>query len=487
LIGGVNDHPTLEEFANAVAGINRHFNRAMFNGVETAYPEHRQLCLAICGWAEPPEHFETELSRLESQGLYTKAAGWALFNGLTQRAIKALSKGDPNMKLMSVAVAGYYRQQRSTGGDHSQVWKDLTQELGTQLQDPYSRAIFAFVSNGNWNEVINEVSLPLRDRIGVALRFLPDPELSTYLDSMTNEVIQHGDIEGIVLTGITEKAIDLFQTYIGKYNDHQTAVLVTSFAAPLYFNDFRFIDWRETYRYDHNTWKLHLQRCRFDVDSVKLSKTRDDRRTLPMPPRQVSLRCNYCQQSVARTDAAAAAAAEAAVVAAEGGGLMPDDPISGTISTPSAVAIAEQLLAAIPGGPANSTSSTTHPPNHHSIFNNNVVCPSCGRTLPRCAVCMMWLGQPKPNASSSSSRAPPRGILLPPSSSPLEPIKNNSNGSGGDAAGRGEGSDDPMEHFFNFCLRCNHGFHANHARDWFARHRMCPVPECQCTCAMHAG
>ncbi|KAH0541357.1 hypothetical protein FGG08_004195 [Glutinoglossum americanum] len=494
LIGGAIGHPTVVEFTDAVTGINRHFNRPKFNGISTAYPEHRQLCLAICGWAEPPERFEMELSYLENQGLYTKAAGWALFNGLTQRAIKALSKGDPNMKLMSVAVAGYYRQQESPEGEKSQVWKDLTQELGTQLHDPYSRAIFAFVSNGDWNEVINEVSLPLRDRLGVALRFLPDDELGKYLDEMVDEVIKQGDIEGIVLTGITEQAIDLFQEYIGKYNDHQTAVLATSFAAPLYFNDFRFTDWRETYRYDHNTWKLHLQRCRFDVDSVKLSKTRDDHRTLPMPPRQVSLRCNFCQQSVARTDAAAASAAEAAVVAAEGGQIMHDDPTAPTATATPSAAAAELLSAVAPAA------STTHPPNHHSIFNNNVVCPSCGRTLPRCAVCMMWLGQPKPHASPSPSSALSPSRTAAASSRGLLPLplsdKNNNGissnvsnvaGGGNNAVNGGGECSDPMEHFFNFCLRCNHGFHANHARDWFARHRMCPVPECQCTCAMHAG
>lgn len=34
--------------------------------------------------------------------------------------------------------------------------------------------------------------------------------------------------------------------------------------------------------------------------------------------------------------------------------------------------------------------------------------------------------------------------------------------------------------WFNFCLICNHGSHAGHAKEWFSKHTLCPVPECEC-------
>jgi len=37
---------------------------------------------------------------------------------------------------------------------------------------------------------------------------------------------------------------------------------------------------------------------------------------------------------------------------------------------------------------------------------------------------------------------------------------------------------------FNFCLSCNHGMHAGHAKEWFERHTVCPVPDCECSCKM---
>lgn len=59
--------------------------------VKTSRPQQRYLALALCGFAFTAEQLEVELVRLESDGQYDVAAGWALFNGLPDRAIRALS------------------------------------------------------------------------------------------------------------------------------------------------------------------------------------------------------------------------------------------------------------------------------------------------------------------------------------------------------------------------------------------------------------
>jgi len=41
--------------------------------------------------------------------------------------------------------------------------------------------------------------------------------------------------------------------------------------------------------------------------------------------------------------------------------------------------------------------------------------------------------------------------------------------------------------FPTFCLRCEHVLHLDHARQWFARHVECPVPECRCRCNFKAN
>lgn len=38
------------------------------------------------------------------------------------------------------------------------------------------------------------------------------------------------------------------------------------------------------------------------------------------------------------------------------------------------------------------------------------------------------------------------------------------------------------ESLLNFCLNCNHSLHRSHADQWFASHKQCPAPNCQCEC-----
>lgn len=42
--------------------------------------------------------------------------------------------------------------------------------------------------------------------------------------------------------------------------------------------------------------------------------------------------------------------------------------------------------------------------------------------------------------------------------------------------------DELVRRFIVFCINCNHGFHAHHAREWFMKHKVCPVAECNCIC-----
>lgn len=121
--------------------------------------------------------------------------------------------------------------------------------MATELDDPYLRAIFAYVANSEWEEVLDQIGLPLTERIGIALRWLQDEKLTNFLEEATRGVIENGDLDGIMLTGVTEKAVELLQVYINRTADVQTAALVASFAVPRYFRDERVEYWIERYRF----------------------------------------------------------------------------------------------------------------------------------------------------------------------------------------------------------------------------------------------
>ncbi|PGH17314.1 hypothetical protein AJ79_01198 [Helicocarpus griseus UAMH5409] len=388
-------------------------------GCASRFLAHRRLCLRICGAAESVPDLEAIVNKLVEDRQHTKAAALALFQDEPKMAYQALRKNQPTQahKLLAMAITG------ATKGETDSDWEETCAEIARELTDPYARAILARVSKGDWKSVIQEVTLPLRYRVEVALRWLPDRELSSYLREAIDKATKNGDIEGVVLTGLDHLAMDLFRYYINKFGDIQTPVLAMSHTVPRFITDAPnstlFEAWRETYRRQMNSWKLHLDRARFDVESRKLAATWDGRRLIKPPPQQISLICNYCTRPLSQQD--------------------------GTES-PVHPSIGIEVTHSTSGSPLGTSSLS------------GTVCPKCGRHMPRCGICSLWLGASDPMSRASIAS---------------------------DNAGKqsnGGPREDVMKRFVVFCINCNHGFHADHARDWFRKHRICPVAECNCIC-----
>jgi WD repeat-containing protein mio len=385
---------------SSVKGLVQGLEISLNKSCKTDFPEHRLLCLHICGAKTTFEDLEIQVKQLVQDGEHTKAAALAVIQDEPKLAFKALRNGKSTQahKMLAMAIAG------AAKGDTDEDWEETCEELAKELTDPYARAILALVSKGNWHSVIEETSLPLKYRVEVALRWLEDDQLTTYLRIVTKEAIRNGDIEGLVLTGLTHLAMDLFQRYIEKFNDLQTAVLAMSFTVPGFVKDPRFFTWRETYRHHMNAWGMKEERVRFDIKSSKLAVAWDGKKLIKPALQQISLTCNYCNKPLNAHD--------------------DDNDPFGEIATDI---LPPQI------GPSTATGT---------------VCPKCKRHMPRCGICSMWLGAPDPASKG----------------------------------GRQVETEDVTKRFVAFCMSCNHGFHAHHARDWFARHAICPIPECNCTC-----
>ncbi|KAL4906606.1 hypothetical protein BDW74DRAFT_135640 [Aspergillus multicolor] len=397
--------------------VQEKLNLPPIESLQTRYSEQRRLGLRICGAAQSHRELEELVKTLSAESQHTKAAALAVFQGEPKLAYLALRSHTPTQahKLLAMAIAG------AAKGTTDPDWEETCAEIAKELTDPYARAIIALVSKGDWRSVIQETTLPLRYRVEVALRWLPDDDLTTYLTEATKRVIQQGNIEGIVLTGLGHSAMDLFQSYINKFNDVQTPVLAMSHTVPRFVNTpankHRFETWREAYRWQINSWKLQLERARFDVGSRKFAATWDGRRLIEPPRQQVSLTCNYCTRPLTQHDA------------------------SSQLSTSAS----GEVVHATPGNPLGLSAMS------------GTICPRCGRHMPRCGVCTLWLGSPDPMSKAcvaAETAADHRKL-------PEAEI---------------------MRRFIVFCINCNHGFHAHHAREWFARHKVCPVAECSCIC-----
>ncbi|KAI9758341.1 MAG: Uridine nucleosidase 1 [Chaenotheca gracillima] len=294
--------PTAAEFRKAASVINGRRKRRKYDGVDTAFPDQRTLCLAICGWALPPDEFEVQLRSIAAEESKTKAAAWAMFNDMPRIATQLAMKGDEKEKLVAMALAGFFKQSGLSEDPNNEAWMELCQEVRKTAKDPWSRAILAYVTTEDWQAVLAEVSLPLRDRVGIALRYLRDDQLSVYLKGATADCIARGDIEGICLTGITDKAMDLFERYIPKANDVATAVLVMSIGCPMYVKDVRFLKWKRLYQNTLNAARLHVQRCEFEMQHMQRAITWEGQKLIQPPLRQISLRCSYCDRNLSHED-----------------------------------------------------------------------------------------------------------------------------------------------------------------------------------------
>lgn len=52
--------------------------------------------------------------------------------------------------------------------------------MNLDLRHPYIRSIFSLVATGDWYTVLTDKELSLKDRLGMALRFLDDEEVCIF-------------------------------------------------------------------------------------------------------------------------------------------------------------------------------------------------------------------------------------------------------------------------------------------------------------------
>lgn len=431
-----NTKITEGDYVNLIDKILEGSTRTIFTQVpfrDKTKRAQRQLCLRVAGWNFQFSQLEEKLRELEMEGKYEQAAGWAVFHGDVERAVKSLAASkNERLRIMSTAVAGYMAYKDTPGPS---PWKDLCQKMAGELDNPYMRAVFAFIAESNWTEVLNESSLPLHERLGIALRFLPDDSLTHYFHQLSKRVVNDGDLDGVILTGITPRAVDLLQSYVDKTCDVQTASLIISYGSPKYFEDDRTTHWVECYRSLLNSWKLFSQRAFFDVARSKYSKNSLGQITAKIVPRQVYLRCNHCKKVIGSGQAARPYTSQRK---------------SGQIKVQST--------------------------------ESSIRCSFCNHPLPRCAICLLPLGSSLPKLKSSSigngslsssatasKGAPPEGV---PGRARIEAVSTETSSN--------------VDKWFNFCLSCNHGMHANHPQEWFKKHSVCPVPDCNCNCIQYS-
>jgi hypothetical protein len=422
------------------------------------YSPERELALNLCGWDLRNDQSEVELAiqSLERVGEFEKAAGWAIFHlSSLERAIKALNSSNyENHKLVATALAGF----TNINNNNNNVWKELCKSLSFDLVDPYLRSIFRLLSNptGNekdsWNIILNEPGISLGDRVSIALRFLNDNDLDNYLKDIASFSINNGNLEGLLLTGLTPLGIELFEQYINKTGDIQTTCLVLSQVVPKVFNNNKVTEWVENYRLLLDRWQLFHIRVYFDIARRKIADSISDElsnqmnnklaisnqsnnnsnnsnlSSIPIPS-QIYVRCNFCNQSITHN-------------------LLNSSKTNG----PNNVSGNPNVLASAAQSAAGASGATNTPNQYKSS-----ACPNCRKALPRCSLCMLLMG------------------------TPIDTLQNQRKGNHTNIS-ENEDPQNSFNYWFTWCQSCFHGGHAIHMMEWFENHDECPVSNCNCKC-----
>lgn len=426
----------------AIFGLNAAKEIPAFEGERTHFPEHRQLCLAVCGWKFTTDTLEAECQKLIERGLYYQAIVQAVLHGYKHIALNLLrtlirSKTVQNIGLGALLASDEINDEQ----------REMCMWMAADTSDPALKALLTFLTTGDWRDVMKTNYLHLGYRLALGLKYLNDTELSGFIQSETARAVRNGDLEGILLTGLGEQSMDLFQTYITRTNDLQTAVLATAFTNPRYVHDdVRWEMWKETYFMQMQVWKLFAARAKFTVMHGRMARTRDGRSLIEAPTGKVELSCLHCQGSLGRSDGRF---------------------VSGESSHQGVNATAP---------PSGKVTRVSGPAAHAGT-----VCPNCGRHMPRCGICLLWLGTPSPARTEPNTNRASEATAASKESRVKEANHVSESHPSGEELNK---LDDIMAKLLTFCMTCGHGFHADHARMWFEKWDMCPVPDCRCLCGI---
>ncbi|KAK3659999.1 hypothetical protein LTR56_000925 [Elasticomyces elasticus] len=242
---------------DAIIGLASSKDFPPFTGQRTDYPEHRQLCLAACGWRFTTETLEEECQQLVERGLHYQAIVQAVLHDYKHVALNLLrtlirSRTIPNIGLGALLAADMLNDDQ----------REMCKWMAADTDEPALKALLAYLTTGDWRDVMKTTYLHLGYRVALGLKYLNDTELSGFLQAETARAVRNGDLEGILLTGLSEQAMDLLQTYIARTSDLQTAVLATAHTNPRYVDDVRWVMWKETYFEQMQAWRAFNERTK---------------------------------------------------------------------------------------------------------------------------------------------------------------------------------------------------------------------------------
>ncbi|KAH6939521.1 hypothetical protein HPB50_019012 [Hyalomma asiaticum] len=103
--------------------------------------------------------------------------------------------------------------------------------------------------------------MAIEDRVAFACLHLTDSKLLEYIEGLAEALVEQGNLDGVLLTGMSEEGSQLLQCYLDRTGDVQTVSVAAlqSYPSPLSSSP-RAQLWVDHYRHLLDQWQLWYQR-----------------------------------------------------------------------------------------------------------------------------------------------------------------------------------------------------------------------------------
>ncbi|KAG7098505.1 hypothetical protein E1B28_000449 [Marasmius oreades] len=322
--------------------------------VATSKMLQRQVCLGLLGWEnEALVGFDSRsvrsgTSQPASRDELSRIACWLVFFGQWEKAVEMLiGSSDETHHMMSATIAALApsafpaQSTINTVQPYPSPLNAHYSRLRARVQDPYLWAILTYLTTrdvspilgiGEDGEPKRKLNIAFRERLALAFIFLDDWSLSSYLrrcNQMAKNPEQMDDDIGLDLIAVTGLASpegrEVLGWWVDRTADVQSAALLGWMGLTCNIHFFqpnnaktekgkaararredkkRVERWVEIYRDLLDSWQMFHERVEFDINRgeigrrVMANKGSVGKVEWPTIPRQIVIRCNYCNKPV---------------------------------------------------------------------------------------------------------------------------------------------------------------------------------------------
>lgn len=246
---------------------------------------NRNFMLKLCGWGQ----WEELVNQLKDTEDFERAACISIFHNDFDKAVDILtlaSKINKSNEYLALSIILRHFKKRDLLDNNEEFIS-----IVNKLTNSYLKVLFLKLSHSLNSFNYYETDILIPDRIAFAILTLGPEKLVEFVDKLTKYCIEQGNLFGILLTGLNLECLDLFQSYITRSYDVQTAAVAIINSNLENDNS---IMWIETYRGLLDQWMMWEQRALFDI----YQNSRDNNLIKNQPKPQVHVKCSYCGENI---------------------------------------------------------------------------------------------------------------------------------------------------------------------------------------------